>query len=249
MTTPTTPPDPYKYGGRPPAGDAFPPPSAPVPPDPTWQQPPAPPGSWPQQPPAAPQGAWPQPPVGPGAPPPAWGGVPAGRRTSFDPKAVNPLDWGILGAGVLAFLLSFVVFYSARTSVSFGGIKQSSSSSASAWHEIFGGGFFGWIAMVLALAGAVVLALTLFMPQMKLPFPIAARLLVLGLFALAASCELLAIFIHPDFASGSTAGFSYSVGHGFGFWLSLIVILAGAVLSFMRLQQTGGTLPWEKKGV
>jgi hypothetical protein len=35
-------------------------------------------------------------------------------------------------------------------------------------------------------------------------------------------------------------------GRGAGYYLSLIVILAGAVLSFLRLRATGGKLPWEK---
>jgi hypothetical protein len=35
-------------------------------------------------------------------------------------------------------------------------------------------------------------------------------------------------------------------GRGAGYWLSLIVILAGAVLAYLRLRETGGTLPWAK---
>ena len=38
----------------------------------------------------------------PPAPPPGGGGSPA----KFDPKTVNPLDWGIIAAGVLAFIFA-----------------------------------------------------------------------------------------------------------------------------------------------
>lgn len=165
---------------------------------------------------------------------------------SFDPKSVHPMDWGILGAAALTFLFSLFGFYTAKATINIGDVKRSSSESASAWHEIFGGGFFGWFAMVFALAAGVILALHLFAPQIKLPGPLSPRQIVLGLFAVAALFEILAIFIHPDFGSVKTEGYSFSFGHGFSFWLSLILILAGGVLSFLRLKETGGKLPWEK---
>ncbi|MCW2528509.1 MAG: hypothetical protein JWM76_3369 [Pseudonocardiales bacterium] len=266
MTTPTPPPDPY---GTPPAGGGYTPPPAqpawqpPAPPppaqpaQPAWQPPPAappaggPPPAWPQTPaappvagyPAAadPNAAWNQPPAAPG-----FGNAPAGGRTSFDPKAVNPLDWGIIGAGVLAFLFSLFGFYKAKATINIGTVKQSTSESFSAWHEVFGGGFFGWFAMVFAVAGAVVLALTLFVPGTKIPIPLTARQLVLALFAAATLFEILAIFIKPGVETGSGLGYSFSFGHGFAFWVSLIVIIAGTVLSYLRLKELGEKLPWEK---
>jgi len=180
----------------------------------------------------------PPPPPGQWGPPP--GGAPGGPPAKFDPKTVNTLDWGILGAGVLAFLFSFIDFYDGATvdcgsrgSGSFGG-----GDSASAWHDVVGGGFFSWFAMVFAVAGAALVALELFSPQMKLP--IANRLGALGLFALASLFEIIGIFVTPG---DSGFGCDVSLDHGFGFWVSLIVILAGTVLALMRLQQTGGKLP------
>ena len=155
------------------------------------------------------------------------------------------MDWALLAIGLLTFLFSFIAFY--HESQSGPGIP-SSSSNASAWHDVFGGGFFGWFAMLLAVIGAVVLALDLFAPQVKLPGSVPARLLVLYAFAAAALFELLAIFIHPKFGSIALGAFKASVGHGFGFWISLILILAGAALAFLRLKATGGKLPWEKSG-
>jgi hypothetical protein len=155
------------------------------------------------------------------------------------------MDWGIVGAGVLAFIFSLFAFYKVTAKVNFGGVKQSSSESFSAWHEVFGGGFFGWFAMIFAVVGSVILALHLFQPALKIPVPLSPRQLVLGIFALAALFEILAIFVKPGGGS-SGVGFSVSVGHGFAFWISLIVILAGAVLSFLRLQETGEKLPWVK---
>lgn len=179
----------------------------------------------------------------PPPPPPGAGGPPA----KFDPKTVNPLDWGIIGAGVLAFLFSFISFYDGGE-VTVNGRTQdipgAYSESFSAWHGIVGGGFFGWFAMVFAVAGAVVVALALFRPNVRLKVP--NRLAGLALFAAAAVFEIIAIFVTPGYDIGGIPGgieVDSSAGHGFGFWASLIVILAGLALSLVRFQSTGGQLP------
>jgi len=155
---------------------------------------------------------------------------------------VNTLDWGILGAGLLVFLFSFISFYDGGDVTSGGHTVTVSGYSFSAWHEIFGGGFFGWFAMLFALAGAVVTALGIFQPHVKLP--ITNRLLTVYLFLAAALFEIVAIFVTPGDSAGY-AGFNVdvSLNHGAGFWISLIAVLAGAVLAMMRAQQTGTALP------
>lgn len=148
------------------------------------------------------------------------------------------MDWGIIGAGVLALILSTFAYYVAKVS----GNGISVSQSFSAWH-----GLFGWLSAILALLGAAALAAEIFAPgNLKLPRP--ARQIAFLLFALATLCVLLAFFIHPGTGVGATGGtgFSAKVGHGFSYWVSLIVIIAGTVLSYLRLKATGGALPWEK---
>ena len=92
-----------------------------------------------------------QPPPGdtPPPPPPAqWGPPPGGGqpgRGSFDPKTVNNLDWGILGIGALVFIFSFVDYYTFS--------ESGFSVSENTWH-----GFFGWFAMLCAVAGSVIVA-------------------------------------------------------------------------------------------
>jgi hypothetical protein len=181
----------------------------------TFQPPPPPPGGTPPA--GPPPGQW--------GPPPGSGGSPA----AFDPKSVNPLDWGIVAAGALAFIFSLFDYYT--VSVSGGGF--SASASASAWH-----GFFGWAAALLAVVGAAAVAIQLFAPQVKLPFP--ARLVGLGAFALALLFVIIALF---DFPGDVPSGSGIDTGRGFSYWVSLIVIIAGTVLSLMRLQATGGQLP------
>ncbi len=169
----------------------------------------------------------PPPPAGPPAPPPPGGHRPA----AFDPKNVNSLDWGILAAGLLAFIFSFVSYYTYTVSFSgFGG----ATGSWNAWH-----GFFGWFAMLCAVIGSGVIAVELFAPTVKLPF--AARLTSLAAYALATLCVVLALFLVPN--PGGYGGPGIDKGHGIGYWLSLIVIIAGLVLTLMRFQQGGGKLP------
>ena len=187
--------------------------------------PPPPPGAQPDQPYGAPPlvgGQWGTPPQVPGYPQPGSG---------FNAKAVNPLDWGILAAGVLAFLFSFVSYYSYTVSIGgFGG----ATGSWNAWH-----GFFGWFAMLCAVAGSAAVGLALFAPHVKLP--VANRLAGLTAYALATLSVILALFLVPS--PGGYNGPGISKGHSIGYWISLIVIIAGLVLSLMRFQQGGGQLP------
>jgi hypothetical protein len=141
---------------------------------------------------------------------------------------VNPLDWAILGIGLLVFIFSFIDYYT------FDCGRLCGSVSEGAWH-----GFFGWFAVLCAVAGSVLVALELFMPQFKMP--IANRVLGLGLYAVATLCLILAIFIIPGYLGIDVPG--SDKGHGFGFWFSLILVIGGLVVSLMRVQQTGTALP------
>ena len=188
------------------------------------EQPPEPPvGSQPAAPPPEPYAPPPPPP-----PPQEWAAPPqpAAQSSAFNPAAVSPYDWGILAAGLLAFIFSLFGYYTA----SYAGI----SASESAWH-----GFFGWFAALVALLSAGLLALHIFAPTTKLPVPV--RLTVLSGFAVALLCVILAGLIDAENIPSPV-----SSGRGVGYYLSLIVILAGGVLSFLRLRETGGSLPWEK---
>jgi hypothetical protein len=179
----------------------------------TFQPPPPPPGGNPPPPPPPPPGQWGPPPGGASGP------------QKFDPKNVNSLDWGIIAAGVLAFIFSLFSYYTG----SYGGL----SVSTSAWH-----GFFGWAAALLAVVGAALVAMELFAPQVKLP--VKTRLASLGCFAAATLFVIIALFTNA-YDNPGIAG--VDTGHGFGYWASLIVIVAGTVLALMRAQQTGTALP------
>jgi hypothetical protein len=217
----------------------------PGPPEPPAGSQPAPP---PHQPPPYQAPTPPAPPVPPVPPAPPvssgqdWTGAPPAApqqwsapqspapaaSSSFDPASVSRYDWGILAAGFLAFIFSLFSYYTA----SYAGI----SASESAWH-----GFFGWFAALLALLAAALLAVQIFVPGTSLPVPV--RLTVLGGFTVASLCVILAGLIDAENIPSPV-----SSGRGAGYYLSLIVILAGAVLSFLRMRETGAKLPWEGRG-
>ena len=151
---------------------------------------------------------------------------------------MHVLDWAIIAMGVLTFLFSFFSYYTYTVKISGGGINIGSGTvSWSAWH-----GFFGWFAMLCAVIGSAAVAVTLFAPQVKLPVP--NRLAGLGAYALATLCVLLALIIVPGNTGGASAfGIHVDKGHGLGYWASLLFILAGLVLSFMRMQAVGEQMP------
>jgi hypothetical protein len=148
-------------------------------------------------------------------------------RAKFGPKSASALDWAIMASGLLAFIFSFLPYYT--VSLSYHG--TSASSHGSAWH-----GFFGWAAVFLAAVGSILVAAQVFAPETRLP--VAGYLWAFVLYVLALIFVIFAAFIWPgDSTLGKALGLSY--GRGIGYWLSLIVILGGAVVSFLRLQQTG----------
>jgi hypothetical protein len=221
--------------GAPPVPPAVPPPVAGYPPaqgdyaapPPAYQQP-VPDQSTTAFPPAAP-------PPGPGNR--SMGGFDPANLQNFDPKSVNPLDWGIIAAGVVAFIFSLFAFYTYSVSISIAGLaKTSSSASWSAWH-----GFFGWFGVLLALIGALLLAAQL-IAKVTLAFPV--RTVVLGLFGVATLCLLLALFVIPGNTGGSDLfGVHVNKGHGFGYWICLLAVLVGTGLAVKRFTDTGGKLP------
>jgi len=204
-------------------------------------------------PPAEPSGP---PPVNPPQPPPSQeypSAAPASQPGQFDPQSVDVKDWVILGAGVLAFVFSFPSYYVGKATSKISGKDCPALSasavrgSESAWH-----GFFGWFAALVAVLAAILLALHLFGPRMAIPI----RLVVFGGFALALLSVILAFFIHPGTGQGGTRSgqiggctltFEAHIGHGFGYWASLIVIAVGAAVAYLQLGDSGEAVPWGKQ--
>jgi hypothetical protein len=190
-------------------------------------------------------------------------GQPAGNGPGFDPKSVNPLDWVAMGAGFLALIFSFFAYYSYDPTASerrgpdcldpsslpagAGGIASdlcSGGATASAWH-----GFFGWFGVLLGLVAAGLVAFAVFAPTGKVPA--ATRLIALGAAGLGLLWTLIALLVIPDwpklkdFAASVGGSFSSSDydknianGHGFSYWIVLIMLIAVTAATFQRYRQT-----------
>jgi hypothetical protein len=160
------------------------------------------------------------PPPAPYSAPAAGTGRPAGSMTGDQVKVAfqnaNRLDLGIMAAGLLAFIFSLFPYYT----VSVKGLGGLGGGSTSAWH-----GFFGWFGVLLALAGAVLVALPLLGVRLGIP----TRLAALVAFAGATLCTLLALFVDP-----ANGGGLVNIGRGFGFWATFVMVIAGLVLCVMR---------------
>jgi hypothetical protein len=184
--------------------------------------------------------AAPTPPPAAPTPPPAQSSAPAAGGSQYDfnqarstLQGAHKFDLGIIVAGLIAWLAGFMSFYTA--SASFGG--ASVSAHVNAYH-----GFFGWFAVWVALAGAVVVALALFNIVKGLPMPLYQ--MAAAAFGLALLCLILALFITPggDACSGASGfGVSCDTGHGFGYWLALLAVIAGLALSVLRMRESTST--------
>jgi hypothetical protein len=204
-------------------------------------------------------------PAPPPGPPLPGSGQPAGygqrRVGGFDTKAVNPLDWVAMGAGVLALIFSFFAYYSYNATsfekatecarpASAGPLRGLLSdlcggTTVGAWH-----GFFGWFGVLLALVAAGLVAFAALVTQLKPPAW--TRLAALGAAALGLLSTLIALAVVPDwpaiaqysaFYTSSQYDKDISNGHGFSYWLVLILLLVLTAATFLRFGQTGGSMP------
>lgn len=139
-----------------------------------------------------------------------------------EPMSINKFDAVIVGAGLLSFLFSFLPYYTATV--------LGVSVAGSAWH-----GFFGWAAVVLAIAGSLLVFLDI-RPDVNLRIPL--RAVGLSAYALSLVFVIVAAFVFPNVGVANI-----HTGRGIGFWLDLVAIIIGLICSLMRFQATGGELP------
>jgi hypothetical protein len=154
----------------------------------------------------------------------------------FDVKRVTPLEWAGGGAGVLAFVVSFLPWYS----FDFEGIG---GGSASAWNS----GFLAWFAVLLLMGAGVVVLLPHFGVQVaRLP------LIWLSLAGAATVFILIRWLTLPDDGGlgdfGLLGGTGIESGAGFGLVVGLLVALASTAAAFLTFRAApkpapGGTNP------
>lgn len=142
----------------------------------------------------------------------------------FDVKRVTTLEWAGIGAGLAAFIFSFLPWYSVDVA-GFGG------GSLTAW----GTGFFALMSVLLLMAAAgVVLAPHFGVQVARLP------LIWLSLAGVAVLFILLQWLILPDDGGigefGLLGDSGIESGAGFGLILGLIAALASGVGAFLTFR-------------
>lgn len=149
----------------------------------------------------------------------------------FDLKQVSRNDKGVLGAGIVALIFSFIPHY---YGVSANILGQHYSSGVSAWHSY---AFLGMLLILIATALAAI-AVTGAAQLPKLPVG-----LNLAVAALAGLGTLLVLIRGLTAGSGGGPGYSYGLQ-----WSGYIVILAGVVevvFSVLNARAAGEKLAWD----
>lgn len=167
----------------------------------------------------------------------------------FDVKQVSTAQWLGIGAGVLAFVNTFLPWFSASAA---GAIGAAMSGSANAWEEP--ASFLAWFTMLLLVVAGAIAALPLFgvqIPQQPLVWlGLAGLSFVLVIVKWIDLPGVSDIFeeqgITPTDAQLEQAEKAVDMGAGFGLYLGLIlaiVSLAGAVLTFQASKATPASPP------
>jgi hypothetical protein len=143
-----------------------------------------------------------------------------------DFKSLSRDDQIFLGAGLLAFIFSFIEF----AHISFDGI----GNTISAWHGV--GVLAGLLLLLAVAAGAAVV----FAPASLAALPIPGRLLATGLAALA-----LVFFVVRWLTLPSANGFGIHVGYSlyWGGYVLLVLTIATVVSGFLGMKANGVALP------
>jgi Family of unknown function (DUF5336) len=149
----------------------------------------------------------------------------------LDLKRVTPLEWAGVGAGALAFIDSFLPWYS----FDFGGFA---SGSWSAWNT----GFLSWFSVLLLLAAGALVAAPHFGTKVdRLP------LIWLILSAVATLFILLRWLTLPDDGGIGDLGVpgvgDFSSGAGFGLILGLVLAVVSTVAAVLSFRAAPKTVP------
>jgi hypothetical protein len=155
-----------------------------------------------------------------------------GLMPGFDLKQISRNDQGILGAGILAFIASFLPFYGVSGGHGF------VNYSVTAWHS------YGLLGLLFVFAAAVIVALRVF-ANVQLPkLPVGVTVLVTGLAGLGTLLLILRGFTYP-----SASGGGVSVGVKWGAYIVFIAGIAMTVFAFLSFRASGEKIAWDSSAM
>ena len=159
-----------------------------------------------------------------------------------DDAELPPVPWPAIALGVISLLvavLSFTSFYRYTPGPIFRRVCASATcpdtlATANAWT-----GGFGWLPVVIALLAAAVVIASAAMPERAVALTAGAVVL----YAAAAGTELAGLGDVPDYARGVQTSRalrvsyaeSVSEGHGWGYWVSLGLLVVAVALGAVQL--------------
>jgi len=147
----------------------------------------------------------------------------------FDLKQVSRNDKGVVGAGIVAFIASFLPYYG--VSYNFAGIHE--SASVNAWHG------YAVLGLLFVFAAAGIVAARVF-ANVNLPqLPVGVNLAVTALAAIGTLLIVIRGFTYPH-----ASGVGGSVGVKWGGYVLFIVCIVETVFAAMNFRESGEKVAW-----
>ena len=148
----------------------------------------------------------------------------------FDSKSISTRDWGVIGAGGIAFISLFLPWYGVSSGFF--------SASISGWSTSY-----GWLGGLLIIAaGAYLLALRSKVDVSKLP--LGPGVLVLGASLLGTLIVALRWLTLPSGHGGVSGVDNYSYGPRIGIIFTLVVGIVQVVCAVQLFRASGEKVPW-----
>ena len=172
---------------------------------------------------------------------PASGGTGGGVNLS----AINRNDLGVMIAGLVAFIASFLPYMHASVKVSGApagfSLPSSDSGSITAWHS------YAILGLLMIFAAAVIIAIKTFAAN-AMPSNLPVGLHVVA--ALLAGIGTLLVLIRALAYWDTKSAFGVKVTIHIG-WGGYVLILAGIVLTVfaaLGMRESGENMPWQQTG-
>ncbi len=160
----------------------------------------------------------------------------------FDLKQINRNDQGILGAGIAAFIFSFLPWYQASYNGGVAGIfHESYSRNYSAWQG------FGILGVLLLLAAVAITAIRVFSIAQLPKAPLGWNVIVAGAAGLGTLFVLFEWLIFDPL--NGVHGKGISEGLAWAGYIFLILAIAETVFAFLNFKASGEKVAWDSSAM
>ena len=153
--------------------------------------------------------------------------------SGFDISSVNRNDLGVMVAGVVAFIASFLPYWGISVKSSVPGF--SGSTSITAWHS------YATVGLLLIFAAAIIIAVKTFASMPELP---------VGLHVIAAALAAIGtlLVIIRAFTINSIDLPGISAGVKWGAYVLFIAGIAETVFALLGMRESGEKVAWQSSG-